>query len=321
MAHLRPPPHDAMDRASQLPFAKPESLPWWQDGRILAVIAAACFSLKAIWVKLAYAAHPVAPSTLLALRMALSLPAFLWLARQAGAEPLSRRDWAGLFVLGLVGYYLSSLFDFIGLQYISAGLERLILFTYPAIVWLVEAALRRQTVPGRVWLLQGVIYLGLLAAFWHDLTHLPSHEAVLIGGAWVFLSSLTFSCYYLGTGRLVGRIGSTRLAGASGAIASGLALGHFGLAGSMAELAVLPPAVWLWSLAMALVSTVFPIWLNARAVAKLGAGPTASISALGPALTIVFGGLLLGEAVSSWQMLGMALVIGGVWQLGKTGRH
>lgn len=320
MTLYRPSRKAAMERSSQIPFAGHESQAWWQDGRTLAVVAAACFSLKAIWVKLAYAAYPVSPTTLLALRMALSLPAFVWLARQAGGEPLTRRDWAGLFMLGLVGYYLSSLFDFIGLQYVSAGLERLILFTYPAIVWLVEAALRKQRVPGRIWALQGVIYLGLFAAFRHDLVHLPNREAVLIGGAWVFLSSLTFSCYYVGTGRLVGRIGSTRLAGASGAIASGLALGHFGLVGSTAELSALPLPVWGWTLAMAAISTVFPIWLNARAVAKLGAGRTAGISALGPALTILFGGLFLGEALSSWQMLGMALVIGGVWQLGKTGR-
>ncbi|PHV13021.1 DMT family transporter [Chitinimonas sp. BJB300] len=293
-------------------FVKPEVLAWLLDGRNAALLAAAGFSLKAIFVKLAYAAGPVDAITLLALRMLLALPAFIWLIHKAGGEPLSRRDWLGMMVLGMVGYYLSSLFDFLGLQTITAGLERLILFTYPTLVLLLESAWYRKPISGKLWVGMVLTYLGLLAAFWHDLVHTEASMAVLIGAGWVFLSSLTFSAYYLGTGRYVKQLGSMRLAGLAGAMASGFVLGHFLLVRPVSSLMTLPLAVWGWALAMALFSTVLPIWLAARAVALLGAGKAAAMGTIGPVLTIVFGWMILAEPFSWAQLLGLGLVISGV---------
>lgn len=293
-------------------FASTETPPWWQDGRNLALLAAAGFSLKAIFVKLAYAAGPVDAITLLALRMLLALPAFIWLVYKAGGARLQGGDWLGMLLLGLVGYYLSSLFDFIGLQTISAGLERLILFTYPTLVLLMEAVWRRKPIGARVWLGMGLTYLGLLAAFWHDLIHTQASLAVLIGAGWVFLSSLSYSVYYLGTGRYVQRVGAMRLAGLSGSLACGFVLAHFAATRPLASLAQLAPAIWGWSLAMALFSTVLPIWLAARAVAALGASKAAAMGTIGPVLTIVFGWFILSEPFSWAQLLGLALVLGGV---------
>lgn len=311
-----------MSDAQTLPFADPATEPWYRDGRMLAMLSAAAFSLKAIFVKLAYAAYPVDAVTLLLLRMAIALPAFVWLAGARGSgparQPLTRRQWGGLVALGLLGYYLSSLFDFIGLQTISAGLERLILFTYPTVVLLLEASWRKRPVPRGVWLGMALTYLGLIAAFGHDLRHQGELAAVLAGAGWVFLSSLTYSGYYLGTAALIGRVGSARLAGIAGGAASLWVIAHFSLTHSYAALAQLPAAVWGWSAAMAIVSTVLPIWLAARAVERLGAGHTAAIGALGPALTIVFGWIILGEAFSLMQLAGMALVIGGVWWVGRS---
>ncbi|HEY9103918.1 DMT family transporter [Chitinimonas sp.] len=290
---------------------------WWHDGRTLALLSAAGFSLKAIFVKLAYAAGPVDAITLLAMRMGLALPAFIWLVWQAGGDPLSTADKLGMVVLGMVGYYLSSLFDFLGLQYITAGLERLILFTYPTLVLLMEAAWRRQRIAGRVWAAMGLCYLGLLAAFWHDLRHTAVSSLVLMGAGWVFLSALTFSAYYLGTARYVKRLGASRLSGLAGAVASGFVLGHFTLVRPLSAVFSQPTAVWGWALAMALVSTVLPIWLAARAVERLGPGRAAAMGTVGPVLTIVFGWIILSEPFSMMQLVGLVLVLAGVSWISK----
>ncbi|GAB3250274.1 DMT family transporter [Chitinimonas naiadis] len=295
----------------------PVKLHWWHDGRTLALLSAAGFSLKAIFVKLAYAAGPVDAITLLAMRMALALPAFVWLIRQSGGEPLSRADKLGMVILGMVGYYLSSLFDFLGLQYITAGLERLILFTYPTLVLLMEAGWRRKPISGRVWAAMGLCYLGLLAAFWHDLRNTEASGRVLLGAGWVFLSALTFSAYYLGTGRYVKRLGASRLSGLAGAVACGFVLSHFALTRPVASLLDQAAGVWGWALAMALVSTVLPIWLAARAVERLGAGRAAAMGTIGPVLTIVFGWIILSEPFSLMQMLGLGLVLAGVSWISK----
>ncbi|MBV1776656.1 DMT family transporter [Burkholderiaceae bacterium DAT-1] len=298
-------------------FAKSEGH-WFEDGRILAMLSAAGFSLKSIFIKLAYAGGQVDAISLLAIRMSISLPAFIWLAR-AGTRtnPLTRREWLALALLGLFGYYLSSLFDFMGLLYISAGLERLILFTYPSLVVLMEAVLHRKPVGRHTLFALVVIYCGLIAAFWHDLHQSKDTAAVITGSLWVLASSVTFSIYYLGTGRFVKQIGSTRLAGFAGAFASGYVLAHYFSQRTPTDLLAVPVNVWGWGLTLAIVSTVLPIWLAAKAVSKLGAGYTATIGTLGPGMTIVLGWIILNEPFSLLQLLGMSLVIGGVVWMGK----
>jgi drug/metabolite transporter (DMT)-like permease len=291
---------------------------WYQDGRLLAVLSAAAFSLKAIFVKMAYAAYPTDAVTLLAVRMAIALPAFLWLGRGAiTALGASRRLWGGLTLLGISGYYLSSLFDFMGLRSISAGLERLILFTYPMLVILLEAMWRRRPIQRRVIVGMGTAYLGIAVAFWHDLHALGDSASVLVGGAWVFLGSLTYAGYYMGTSFLMADVGSARLTGVSGTIACVLILGQFLVTHGISDLARLPPAFWGWAAAMAVVSTALPIWLLAAAVERMGAVRTAAVGSLGPAITIVFGWILLGDAFSVAQLAGVTLVIGGVWWIGR----
>ncbi|SDU16575.1 Permease of the drug/metabolite transporter (DMT) superfamily [Verrucomicrobium sp. GAS474] len=291
-----------------------------RTGRMLALLSASGFSLKAIFVKLAYAVEPgpVDTVTLLMLRMLLSFPAFVCLAWWATAgrnrERLTARDWAYLLGLAFLGYYLSSLFDFLGLLSISAGLERLILFVYPSMVLLMEAVWKRKPVPKRIWGAIAISYLGLVIAFWHDLRQVPNEAAVWIGGGWVLLATLTYSGYFLGMMHGVARIGSARLAGWSGALACGLVAAHF-LAikpEPWRVLASVPGAVWGWAGAMALVSTVVPIWLAALAVERLGAGRAAAVGMIGPALTIGLGWVILGEPWSVLQVVGLVLVIFGV---------
>jgi len=289
------------------------------NGQILASLAAAGFSLKAIFVKLAYATQAVDAISLLTIRMLLAVPAFLLLAhasRGNGAR-LTTSQWRWIVALGLVGYYCSSLFDFVGLQYISAGLERLILFTYPTLVLLIESFMQRKRISGIVRAAMLLTYFGLVMAFGHDLHHQGDQTAVLIGAGWVFLSSLCYASYMLGTGTLVKQIGSTRLAGYTGTLASLLVIGQFAVTRDAAILWHLPPAVWGWGAAMALFSTVLPIWLAAKAVERLGASHTAAIGTLGPAITILLGWVILNEPFSWAQVAGMVCVISGVVWLGK----
>ena len=303
-----------MSKIEVIPFAKSEGLSWIDDGRVLAMIATASFSLKAIFVKLAYQSASIDAISLLVLRMGMVLPVFLWMAH---GGRLSRRHWAALIVTGVLGFYLSSLFDFIGLHFISSGLERLILFTYPPIVMLIESLWLRRPLGRGTWIGMAVAYAGLVLAMGGDLRQSGDVASVLIGVAWVFACSLTYGAYTLMAGRLVGAVGARRLAGMAGSVASVFIFGHFFATHQISDLRGLPPALWQWTAAMALVSTLLPIWINARAIAKIGPGATSAIGTIGPALTIGFSWVILGEPFSWLQLGGLVLVIGGVWQASK----
>jgi drug/metabolite transporter (DMT)-like permease len=291
---------------------------WAQDGRLYAVLAAAGFSMKAVFVKLGYAAAPVDALTLLALRMGFALPLFLWLAwlaRDRDPEPLSLKDGIHVAVLGFLGYYLSSLFDFLGLETITAGLERLILYLYPTLVLLFQVALTRQRPSSRTLQALAICYLGLGIGFVHDLQVTGWSREVMVGSAWVFASAVTYALYYLGTGALVTRIGSMRLAGLAGSASCVFVLGHYMVAGDPAALPALPPAVWINGALMAVVSTALPIYWLALAIGRMGAAQAAAVGNLGPVLTLSAAWLLLGEPLSLYQIAGLALVILGVARL------
>ena len=289
-----------------------------RSGSLYAVLAALGFSFKAIFVKLAYAAGPVDAVTLLALRMGLSLPLFAWLvwaSRGPASTPLTLGDGFRVAVLGLLGYYLSSLFDFYGLQFISAGLERLILFTYPTLVLVFQAiALRERSTP-RTLVAMGLCYLGLGIAFVHDLGTAGGGHAVLVGSLWVFASAVTYALYYSGTGMMLKRMGSMRMAGLCGSASSLMVLAHYLLVADVTQLAQLPAAVWANAAMMALFSTVLPIYWVALAIQRLGPTHTAAVGNLGPVLTMLASWAILSEAISGYQIAGLVLVLLGVSRL------
>lgn len=288
------------------------------DGRFYAVLSAAGFSLKAIFVKLAYAAGPVDALTLLAMRMGLALPLFVWLlwwSRGSGEGALSLLDGGRVLLLGMLGYYLSSLFDFYGLELISAGLERLILFSYPTLVLLLQALVMRERPSRRMLLAIGLCYLGLAVAFVHDLGSAGSRAQVIQGSAWVFASAVTYALYYFGTGVMVRRVGSMRLTALAGGASALMVLVHYGIRGDVSELSALPMQIWLYALLMAVLATVLPIYWMALAIQRMGASHTAAVGNLGPVLTLFAAWLLLGEVVSVYQVAGLALVLFGVSRL------
>jgi drug/metabolite transporter (DMT)-like permease len=291
------------------------------SGFALAIGAALLFSAKAILVKLAYP-YGVSPLALLALRMAFATPFFAvvaWRARNVG-EPLRRRDWVALASLGVLGYYGASILDFIGLQYITAGLERLILFTYPTITLLISVVMFGRPFAGRDVGALALTWLGIALAFAHDVGIAEDADAVWFGGLCVFASAICYAAYLAGCGELIARLGSTRVSGIASCISAGATLSHFGATHSFAELAQPWPVLAL-AAAMGFFATVLPVFMNLAAIQRLGAGRTAIIGSVGPVATIGLGAVFLGEGLSAAQLAGTALVVLGVWRVGRSSKR
>jgi len=281
-------------------------------GLACALLGAVGFSFKAVFVKAAYR-YGVDPETLLALRMLYSLPLFLlmgYVAARRAATPISPRDWRALLLLGLLGYYGSSYLDFLGLRHISAALERLILFTYPTIVVL-YAAWHARRAPGRAtWSALLLCYAGVALVVTHDAR--SGSGNVALGGALVFASAVCYATYLLRAGPVLARIGSARVAAWATVIACVASLLQFAALRPPGMLVAQPWPVQALSAAMAVFSTVLPIWLVSEAIRRLGASTTAMIGSLGPPITMLMAWLLLGERLGLLQLLGAALVIAGV---------
>lgn len=285
-------------------------------GVLFALVAAIGFSAKAVLVKLAYI-EEVDPITLLALRMAFSLPFFLlaaWVAnRHQSHAPMTRSDWWAVTVFGFTGYYLASFLDFLGLQYISAGLERLILFLYPTMVVLISAIWFRQRIGRRVIVALVLSYLGIAFAYVHDMQ--IQTEGVLLGAGLVFASALAYAIYLIGAGHTIARIGATRFTAYAMTVACVAALLQFVLMNPMSDLDQ-PIQVYGLSLGMALFSTVMPAFVLAAAIRRIGSMRTSIIGSVGPVSTIYLAYAFLGEAVSLVQILGSLLVLAGVLMIG-----
>ncbi len=282
-------------------------------GAGLALLAALGFSLKAIFVKLAYP-YGVDAITLLALRMGFALPIFLWIGlaeqRRAASGPLTRSDWGRLFVLGLLGYYGASILDFWGLQYISAGLERLILFTYPTLTIMIGVLFQGKPFSRREAVAVVLCYSGIGFAFIHDLGQGEARE-VWIGGALVFGSSVSYALYLSGSAPMIGRLGAMRFSALAMLVSSAVTLLHFSLVQPFTAF-IQPLPVYGWGLAMALFATVVPVFAQSAAIRRLGAGRASLFGMVGPLLTIGFGWWLLDESISLAQMIGAALVVVGI---------
>ena len=287
----------------------------------LAVGAACGFSFKAIFVKLAYlvpAAAPVDAVTLLMLRMLFAAPAFGLAAwRGRSAPSLTPRQWLTLLVVGLAGYYGASILDFWGLQYISAGLERLILFTYPTLTLLIGVLLYGKPMTRREGGAILLTYAGIGVAFAHDLHYAADGGAIWVGGLLVLASSVSYAVYLAVGGELIGRLGSARFAALAMAVATTATLLHYLAVRPWDDVIGQAPAIYALAFGMALVSTVLPVFMQSAAIRRLGAGRAALVGMVGPLLTIAFGWLLLAEPVSVWQLAGAVLVVLGVALIGR----
>jgi drug/metabolite transporter (DMT)-like permease len=280
-------------------------------GLLYATLGAFGFAFKAIFIKAAYT-WGVDAETLLALRMGYALPFFIVMGLVVAKRTpmkLSVGDWRALLVLGFLGYYAASYLDFLGLRYISAALERLILFLYPTMVLLMSALFLGKPLSRKlIWPLL-LCYAGIVLAIGHDIQ--VGGSSVMIGGALVFASSLCYAAYLMLSGELIARLGAMRVTAYATSVACTLSLLQFVLMRPLASL-VQPWQVHALGAAMAIFSTVLPIWLVAEAMRRIGAGPASMVGTLGPVLTILLAALVLGEPLGVLQVCGAALVIFGV---------
>lgn len=287
------------------------------SGLWLAVGAALCFSVKAIFVKLAYP-YGVGPIALLTLRMGFALPVFAVAAVRGarGATPLGARDLWALAGLGFIGYYAASVLDFLGLQYVTAGLERLILFTYPTLTLVFAVFAFGRPFDRRDLLALGMTWLGVGLAFAHDLDLSGDASAVLLGSGYVLLSAVCYAAYLAGAGEIVARVGSVRASAVASCVSALAVFAHFAATRPLSELAQ-PAEVIALGAGMGIICTVLPVFMLMAAIKRLGAARTAVVGTVGPVITIALGALLLDESISALQLAGTALVLFGVSLAGR----
>ncbi len=285
------------------------------NGVLLAIAGSVAFSGKAIIVKLAYR-YGVDAVTLLMYRMLIALPFFLAMAWWAGRgrAVLTRKQWIHVIFLGFSGYYLASFLDFMGLQYITAGLERLILYLNPTIVLLLGWLLWGKKISrNQVWAF-ALSYAGVLLVFGHEVK--LDGANVGLGTALVFASALSYALYLSYSGQLVQELGSLRLAGLATSVACVLCIVQFVLIKPLAAMQVPAPVLWL-SLLNATACTVAPVLMVMMAIERLGSARTAQIGMVGPMSTILMGVWLLGEPMNLWIVGGTILVLGGVYLVSR----
>lgn len=271
------------------------------------------FAGKAVLIRMAYAAAPIDATTLVALRMAFSLPLCLGvLCWQKDQTALTRQDWLTMVWLGFIGYYIASFLDFWGLEYISSSLERILLFTYPTLVVLISAALHKKPVRLREIIALLLTVTGTVVSFANDLRLTTSTTALWKGTALVLGSSLFYAIFLIGSGRNVGRIGSLRFSALAISIASGFVLAQFFALRPAALLFALPAKIYWLGIALAWFSTGLPIFLTVEAIRRAGASRVSIAGSIGPVVTIGLAHIFLDEPITLLQMAGAALVLGGV---------
>ncbi len=280
-------------------------------GLLLAVAGSIAFSGKAIIVKLAYL-HGVDAVTLVMWRMVFALPFFVLMAWWAGRgkASLTQRDWQGVVGLGFCGYYLSSFLDFWGLEFISASLERLILYLNPTIVLVLGALLFKKHITQRQGVAMAISYSGVLLVFGHEVGLAGPHA--VWGALLVFLSAVTYAVYLTYSGQLVQRLGALRLAGLATSVACFFCIVQFALLRPITAAQVPEPVFWL-SLLNATACTVLPVLLVMMAIERIGPGLTAQTGMIGPMSTLLMGVWILDEPFNMWIIAGTVLVLSGVF--------
>jgi drug/metabolite transporter (DMT)-like permease len=291
----------------------PVTRPALVAGLSIAIGGAILFSTKAIVAKLLYRYH-IDAVTLIAFRMLFSFPVFaavaVWKMRTGPALLVADR-WR-LVALGLVGYYLSSYLDFLGLQFISVGLERLILFTTPTFVLLMTALVFKRHVTRAQWAALALSYCGIVLVFLHDLR--GGAGSIAAGSLLVLGSAVAYAVYLLGTGEMVRRIGSLRLVAYAMCVSSVACIGQFFLL-RPASFLIQPLPVYGLSLVNGLFCTIFPVFMTMAAVQRIGAASASQAGMIGPVSTLFLGWALLGEPVTPVQLGGTALVLAGIYML------
>lgn len=288
-------------------------------GLTIALAGAILFSTKAIIVKKAFASTQVDAVTLLTLRMAFSLPFYLvaayFISSRHGNVKMTKRQWWLTFAIGITGYYFSSLFDFIGLKYISAGLERLILFLYPTFAVLLNFFLFKQQIQKKQWIALLLTYAGIGLALSGEVRINSADSGFWWGSFLVFLCAVTYSFYIVGSGKIIPSVGAMKFTAYAMLSATMGVFLHFVLAGNYSELSPIGSLV-PYGFLLAILATVAPSFLISNAMKRIGSNNVAIISSIGPVSTILQAYFFLGEKIFIEQVIGTILVMMGVLILG-----
>jgi len=289
-------------------------------GFLLALFGSLLFSTKAIIVKMAFRDTVISAIPLLAMRMLFSLPfyvvaAFLVSSRKDN-QKLKPGQWFFIITLGLFGYYLSSLFDFLGLQYISAGLERLILFLYPTFVLFINAIFYRQRIKTVQWIALAITYAGMMIAYIGELQLELTAPHFFLGTSLIFLCAITFAFYIAGSGRIIPVVGVTKFTAYAMLTSTTGVLLHYLFTGNSIGSLIATKTDWAYGLSLAIIATVLPSFMVSAAMKRIGSNNVAIISAVGPVSTIIQAHFILAEPIFLAQIVGTSLVIAGVLYLG-----
>lgn len=300
-----------------------KSYSYYIAGFVLCFIGAVCFSTKAVIVKLAYRETSIDAVTLLALRMLFSLPFFVISAIVASSKSTNTKftlqQWFAVAVIGMLGYYVSSYLDFVGLQYISAGMERLILFIYPTLVLMITAVVFKSKIKGKQWIAVAVTYAGLLIAFWGEVDFNSTNDPDFYWGSLlIFFCAITFAIYIAGSGQLIPTVGSAKFNSYAMSFACVAVLIHFFIARDV-SLFNLSSEIYGYSIVMAIGATVIPSYLISEGIKRIGSDNAAIVGSVGPVSTILQAYFLLQEPFSAMQLFGTALILVGVLMIGKKG--
>jgi drug/metabolite transporter (DMT)-like permease len=292
-----------------------------RSGLLLAAAGAILFSAKAILAKFQYR-YGMDAIDVLALRMLMAMPLFALLGlRQRLRNPgpkLFTRDWGMLLLIGLLGYYLSSLLDFWGLEYVPVSLERLILFLNPSFVLLIGLLVFGRPVRARQWLAMLIGYAGVCLVMLENLRIEGAHVA--FGSLLVLGAAISYALYLSLSGELIERLGTARLVVAAMAVSTAAVLVHYLSIRPPAGLLAFAPQAYALAAANALFCTFLPVTLTMAAVRRVGAGTTAQLSVLGPVSLLFLGAWLLDEPITALQLLGTAVVVAAVWVLTRPAR-
>lgn len=289
-------------------------------GVLFCVLGAICFSTKAIFVKLAYRDTTVEAVTLLALRMVFSLPFFLVSAAISSSKSdnvkFTPKQWIYIALIGSLGYYASSLLDFLGLQYVSAGIERLILFIYPTLVLLFSSLFFGGKIKRIQWVAVAVTYAGLLLAFVGEANISGGDKDFYLGSALIFACAITFALYIVGSGKMIPLVGAAKYNSYAMTFACLAVLAHYFIT-SDESLLNLDPQVYIYSVAMALLGTVIPSYLVTEGIKRVGSDNAAIIGSVGPVSTIIQANIFLNEPVLAVQIGGTVLILAGVFIISR----
>ncbi len=281
-------------------------------GYVAVAISALLFSAKSIFIKMCYS-HGVTPIVLMTLRTGFALPFFLgmalfpWFSRAPKPKTVSRIDSIAILGLGLLGYYVASVLDIVGLLYVSAGTERLILYVYPSLVVMLSAWFFGKPIPRNLLVPLLLSYVGIALSFGGELAK-ASGGRPLLGGGLIFLSALSYALFLVGHGRMVHRIGPQRLGAYAMLSASAAVMIHFVMTQRLSALSQ-PTNVYVLAGLTAVFCTVVPVYLFGYGVQLIGSGRAAIVSSLGPVSTFVLASVLLGEGTGILQVTGLGLVL------------